>query len=214
MFDIIVIFVVILCVFVSFMRGALKELFGLMGMFLSILLTINHFDFFKTNYMSMKYIESEFVANILSTISVFVIITTAIVIVNSWIMYVLSPIRLGVVDRLSGIFIGVLKGILFSSILFFIIEIYYFTFYTKNESENSDVENILPDWLTDSHSYPLFYTIENNLNKYIPQPLYDKVKKLGHNLNDIVSKKLQNEEKQEDSKQKNKSNKQVHKKDK
>lgn len=202
MFDVIVIFVVILCIFVAFIRGGLKELFGLVGIFLSVMLTINHFGFFKTNYMSMKYIESELVANILSTISIFVIITMAVVIVNSWIMYALSPIRLGAVDRLSGIFVGALKGIIFSSIIFFAVEIYYFTFYAKSDNEDNSTEDVLPIWLTDSHFYPMFHAIEGSLNTYIPQSIYDKIEKLGSNLKDAVNKRLQEKEKQEERKQK------------
>lgn len=200
MFDVIVIFVIILCIFIAFIRGGLKELFGLVGMFLSVVLTINHFDFFKTNYMSMKYIESELVANILSTISIFAIVTLAIIIVNSWIMYVLSPIRLGIIDRFGGIFIGVLKGIIFSSIIFFTIETYYFTFYAKSNNESSNTEDVLPIWLTDSHFYHMFHTIENNLNRYMPQSIHDKIRKLGSNLKDAASKKLQEKESQEESK--------------
>ncbi|WP_339048243.1 CvpA family protein [Candidatus Mesenet endosymbiont of Phosphuga atrata] len=195
MFDVIVIFVIILCIFVAFMRGGLKELFGLVGMFLSVILTINHFDFFKMNYMNTKYIESELVANILSTISICAIITIAIIIVNNWIMYVLNPIRLGVTDRLSGIFVGVLKGIIFSSIIFFAIEVYCFTFYTKSENEGSSAEDVLPGWLTDSHFYPMFHVIENSLNTYVPQSIHSKIEKLGSNLKDAVDKKLQEKEK-------------------
>ncbi|XGA08232.1 MAG: CvpA family protein [Wolbachia endosymbiont of Xenopsylla cheopis] len=213
MLDVIVIFVIILCIFVAFMRGGLKELFGLVGMFLSVILTINHFDFFKMNYMNTKYIESELVANVLSTISIFVIVTTAIIIVNSWIMYVLNPIRLGVTDRLSGIFVGVSKGIIFSSIIFFAIEVYCFTFYTKSENEGSNIEDVLPSWLTDSHFYPMFHAIENSLNTYVPQSIHSKLEKLGSNLKDAVDKKLQEKEKQEEDKQKNKEIKK-HKKDK
>ncbi|WP_339045337.1 CvpA family protein [Candidatus Mesenet endosymbiont of Agriotes lineatus] len=213
MFDVIVIFVIILCVFVAFMRGGLKELFGLVGMFLSVILTINHFDFFKMNYMSMKYMESELVANILSTISIFVIVTVAIIIVNSWIMYVLSPIRLGATDRLSGIFVGALKGIIFSSIIFFTIEVYYFTFYTKSDNKGSSAEDVLPGWLIDSHFYPMFHAIENSLNTYVPQSIYSKIEKLGSNLKDAVDKKLQEKDQQEEDKQKNKEIKK-HKRDK
>ena len=152
----------------------------------------------------MKYIESELVANTFSTFSIFAIITVAAIIVNSWIMYALSPIRLDAAGRLSGIFVGALKGIIFSSIIFFTIDIYYFTFYTKSSNEDSSTEDILPIWLTDSHFYPMFHAIQDGLNTYMPQSIYDKVEKLGSNLKDVVNKKLQEKEKQEERKQKNK----------
>ena len=43
MFDVIVIFVVIFCSLIAFIRGGLKELFGLVGMFLSVKLTLIFF---------------------------------------------------------------------------------------------------------------------------------------------------------------------------
>ena len=91
--------------------------------------------------MSVKYIESELVANTLSTVSIFAIITIAVIIVNSQIMYALSPIRLDAAGRLSGIFVGALKGIIFSSIIFFTIDVYYFIF-TLRAAIRTVVQNI------------------------------------------------------------------------
>ena len=50
----------------------------------------------------------------------------------------------------------------------------------------------------------MFHPIEDGLNTYMPQSIYDKIEKLGSNLKDAVNKKLQEKEKQEERKQKNK----------
>ena len=111
--------------------------------------------------------DSKVILNILSTISVFIILNLIFMIINNWLMYILSPIRLGFIDRVTGIFLGVLKGILLSYVLFFAVHLYCYTVYDKKEygkkEEHSEIkaEDILPNWIINSHSYQaLFVTAE------------------------------------------------------
>ncbi len=189
LFDSLTIFIVVLCVIISVTRGFIKELCALMFLFLSVFLTANHYDFFIPNYS--KYFDSKVILNILSTISVFIILNLMFMIINNWLMYILSPIRLGFIDRVTGIFLGVLKGILLSYVLFFAVYLYCYTVYDKKEygkkEECSEIkaEDILPNWIINSHSYQaLFVTAEEIIDMYVPESLILKIKEIGGEMVD------------------------------
>ncbi|MFP3016414.1 MAG: CvpA family protein [Wolbachia sp.] len=200
LFDSLIIFIVVLCVIISVTRGFIKELCTLMFLFLSIFLTANHYDFFTPNYS--KYFDSKVILNILSTISVFIILNLIFMIINNWLMYILSPIRLGFIDRVTGIFLGVLKGILLSYVLFFAVHLYCYTVYDKKEygkkEEHSEIkaEDILPNWIINSHSYQaLFVTAEEVIDMYVPESLILKIKEIGGEM--VDQEKPKNNKKEE-----------------
>lgn len=176
LFDCLIIFIIMLCVVISVTRGFIKELFAIFFLFLSIFLTVNHYDFFSVNYN--KYFSSELTINIFSTISVFIVLSLIFMIVNNWLMYILSPIRLGLVDRLTGMFLGAIKGIGFSFLVFFAIHLYYSTARGElNEEEEYRSENIIPELIVNSYSYQiLFSNIECTIDTYIPESLILKIK--------------------------------------
>ncbi len=200
LFDSLIIFIVVLCVIISVTRGFIKELCALMFLFLSVFLTANHYDFFTPNYS--KYFDSKVTLNILSTISVFIILNLIFMIINNWLMYILLPIRLGFIDRVTGIFLGVLKGILLSYVLFFAVHLYCYTVYDKKEygkkEEHSEIkaEDILPNWIINSHSYQaLFVTAEEVIDMYVPESLILKIKEIGGEM--VDQEKPKNNKKEE-----------------
>ncbi|MGL9732441.1 MAG: CvpA family protein [Wolbachia sp.] len=182
LFDCIIIFIIVVYVIISIARGFIKELCTLMFLFLSVFLTANHYDFFAINYN--KYFDSKATQNIFSTISVFITLNIIFMIVNNWLMYILSPIRLGLIDRVTGIFVGAFKGVLLSYVLFFAVHLYCYTAYDKKEEQSKiEVENILPNWIINSHSYQaLFLIIEDIVDMYIPESLILKIKEIGKGM--------------------------------
>ncbi|MCV3769226.1 MAG: CvpA family protein [Wolbachia pipientis] len=184
LFDCLIIFIITLCVTISIIRGFIKELCALIFLFLSIFLTINYHDFFAMNYS--KYFNSKTIQNILSTISVFIILNFIFMIVNNWLMYILLPIRLGLIDRITGICIGTLKGILLSHILFSAIYLYCYIMSDKKEEQSkTEIEEVLPNWIINSHSYQtLFITIENIVDMYTSESLILKIKEIGKKMTD------------------------------
>ncbi|BET35882.1 hypothetical protein wScaTNS_10950 [Wolbachia pipientis] len=147
-------------------------------------MTASYYDFFIINYS--KYFDSKVTQNILSTISVFIILNLTFMTMNNWLMYILSPIRLGLMDRVTGIFVGALRGILLSYVLFFAVHLYCHTVYDKKEGESKiDAEDILPNWIINSHSYQaLFVTTEEVINMYVPESLILKIKEIGEEMVD------------------------------
>ncbi|MFP3035587.1 MAG: CvpA family protein [Wolbachia sp.] len=184
LFDCLIIFIIVVCVIISVTRGFIKELCALMFLFLSVFLTANHYDFFAINYN--KYFDSKGTQNILSTISVFIILNLIFMIVNNWLMYILSPIRLGLIDRVTGILVGALRGILLSYVLFFAVHLYCCMAYDKKEEQSKiEAEDILPNWIINSHSYQaLFSTVEDIVDVYIPESLILKIKEIGKGMVD------------------------------
>ncbi|QOD38810.1 CvpA family protein [Candidatus Wolbachia massiliensis] len=184
LFDCLIIFIIVVCVIISATRGFIKELCALMFLFLSVFLTANHYDFFVVNYS--KYFGSKATQNIFSTISVFIMLNLIFMVVNNWLMYILSPIRLGLIDRVTGVFVGALRGILLSYVLFFAVHLYCYTVYDKREEQSKiGAEDILPNWIINSHSYQaLFATIEDIVDMYVPESLILKIKEIGEEMTD------------------------------
>ncbi|MDM8335513.1 CvpA family protein [Wolbachia pipientis] len=184
LFDCLIIFIIVLCIIISVTRGFIKELCALMFLFLSVFLTANHYDFFTINYS--KYFDSKVTQNILSTISVFIILNLIFMIINNWLMFILASIRLGLMDKVTGIFIGALRGILLSYALFFAVHLYCYTAYDKKEKQSKiEVEDVLPNWIINSHSYQaLFATVENIIDMYVPESLILKIKEIGEEITD------------------------------
>ncbi|CCF78010.1 hypothetical protein wOo_01980 [Wolbachia endosymbiont of Onchocerca ochengi] len=195
LFDCLIIFIIILCITISITRGFIKELCALIFLSSSIFLTINHYDFFTINYS--KYFDSKAIQNILSIVSVFIILNFIFMVINNWLMYILSPIRLGLIDRVTGICIGTLRGILLSHILFFVVHLYCYIAYDKKEEKSKiETEEILPNWIIRSHSYQaLFVTIENIVDMYIPESLILKIKEIGEEMTDQEKSKSNKKEK-------------------
>ncbi|WFW29669.1 MAG: CvpA family protein [Wolbachia endosymbiont of Menacanthus eurysternus] len=190
-FDYIIVFIVIIFVIISISRGFIKELCALIFLSLSIFFTFNHYDFFAINYS--KYFDYKITQNVFSTISVFIVLNLIFMIINNFLMYMLLPIRLNLIDRTTGILIGAFKGILLSYILFFAVHLYCYTIYDKRNEEFEKIEDLsatLPTWITNSYSYQVFLSIENIINMYIPDSLILKIEEISKKV--IQSKKANN----------------------
>ncbi|QIT36619.1 colicin V production family protein [Wolbachia endosymbiont of Brugia pahangi] len=166
-----------------------------MFLFLSAFLTANHYDFFTINYS--KYFNSKAMQNIFSTISVFIIFNLIFMIVNNWLMYILAPIRLGLIDRVTGTFVGALRGVLLSYVLFFAMHLYCYTVHDKKEEQSKiEAEDILPNWIINSYSYQaLFATVEDIVDVYVPESLILKIKEIGEGM--ANQEKLKGDKKEE-----------------
>ncbi|WP_167896220.1 CvpA family protein [Wolbachia endosymbiont of Brugia pahangi] len=195
LFDCLIIFIIVVCIIISITRGFIKELCALMFLFLSAFLTANHYDFFTINYS--KYFNSKAMQNIFSTISVFIIFNLIFMIVNNWLMYILAPIRLGLIDRVTGTFVGALRGVLLSYVLFFAMHLYCYTVHDKKEEQSKiEAEDILPNWIINSYSYQaLFATVEDIVDVYVPESLILKIKEIGEGM--ANQEKLKGDKKEE-----------------
>lgn len=180
MLDVITLIILALTTLIAFMRGFIKELFGFIGVILSFILTYYNYDLL-TNIVGIK---SRLVANIASTFFIYIIIIIAISIINSGIMHLMRPLRLGLVDRTLGIMIGVIKGLLFSFLFFMIVQLMYYTFST--DAENTEVEKVLPEWVLHSKVYKPFNYVEQNIDQILPEYIYENIQSFGTQLNNLI----------------------------
>ncbi|WDM85126.1 CvpA family protein [Ehrlichia sp. JZT12] len=185
MLDIAVIGVILLSVIIGVFRGFIKEVFGLCGICVSILLTMQYHDYFSNLYN--QYVTSEVIAGILSTITVFILITVVIIIINGWVMHLLSSARCSVIDRFGGLLIGFMKGVVFCYFLFFIIETSCYALLPKAKED----ENVLPDWFLDSYYYNVFYVFNTYIDEVIPESTHEKIKEVESVVHDMLEKKHQ-----------------------
>jgi len=81
-------------------------------------------------------------------------------------------------DRATGMFLGALKGIMFSYVLFFAV--YLYCHITSDEDKTKEV---LPIWIINSHSYQvLFSTAEDTIDTYVPEQLILKIIEIGQEI--------------------------------
>ena len=188
MLDLAVIGIILLSVIIGVLRGFIKEVFGLASIFMSVLLTVRYRDCFTDLYS--QYITSEIIAGILSAITVFIFITITAIIINGWVMSILSSARCSVVDRFGGLLIGLVKGVVFSYILFFIIQT---SCYALLPAAKED-EEVLPNWFLGSYYYNVFYIFNAYIDEVVPESTHDKIKELESTLQNIIDKKSTNKD--------------------
>ncbi len=171
----------------AFLRGFIKEIFGLIGIILSFVLTYYNYDFFS-NIIGIK---SKLVSNLVSSFMMYMVVIISITIINSAIMYVLKPLRLGVTDRILGLMVGGAKGFVLSFAFFLIIKVIYYTLSTETDKTE---EAVVPNWVLQSRVYVPFHYIENNLDQVLPESVYDNIKEFGDKLSSEITPTLDKEE--------------------
>lgn len=175
MLDIITVVILIISLILGVTRGFVKELFGLICIILAIFITIHNYAFF----IDLLDIQPTKLACIGSTLAVYILTSIVITLVNSWLMHVLKPIRLGRVDKFLGGISGAIKGGLICYLIFAVLQLFYYTF----SSETKLTDKVLPTWITSAYSYPVFKLISNNLDNLVPNYIYEDIEKMSNNFN-------------------------------
>lgn len=139
-FDIAVLIIVLLSSVFATLRGFIKELLVLVSWIGSAAITIYSFPY-AADFMGDWFQDSK-VVNIIAIILVFLGILTLISIVNAMILDNLREMRLGMIDRSTGLLFGLVRGVLIASVIHFAIIILH-----------QDDEG--PDWLTGSETYQI-----------------------------------------------------------
>lgn len=170
MLDFIVLIIIALFILIGVLRGFLKEVFGLAGFIVAILITVYNYNIL----IKIFNIEHNLlVFNIISTVCVFLISMLLMTLLKTWILYALSPIRLGFLDRFLGFFTGALKGMIIAYLLLVIINMYYYAIYYDNYKRYAETDYYLPMWMKGAISYSYFYLpLEAKLNYWIPHKTY------------------------------------------
>jgi membrane protein required for colicin V production len=182
------------------LRGAIKEIFNLIALIVSVLITLYHYDIF----LILFQVTPGPVVNVVSTIGVFIISFIIIMLINAWILYALTPIRLNVVDRFFGFFLGFAKGVIFAYLIFAFINVFYYSLYYNAEDQkqnNNDVYYYLPSWVKGSNIYTILIYLDENINKTIPESVHANIKE----FTESFESKVKNDERKKEIQPKRKS---------
>ena len=180
--DIAVGLIVLFLVVLGFIRGFIKEAFGIAGLMASIGITVMFHDYFFDMYSSR--VQSDALAGVLSGGTVFVGSMTSVILVNSAIMRVLSSLRHGVLDKTAGAIVGFAKGLVVSYFMFFAVETFLYVFAPHSKDSEDRLEVSLPNWFVNTYSYNVFSVTSWYIGGNISDETYDKISEVVHDLID------------------------------
>ncbi|MFV9839117.1 MAG: CvpA family protein [Aaplasma endosymbiont of Hyalomma asiaticum] len=180
--DITVGLVVLFLMVLGFIRGFIKEAFGIAGLVAAVGATVVYRDYFFDIYSAR--VQSDTLAGFFSGITVFVGAMTSAILVNSVIMRILSSLRHGVLDKTAGAVVGFAKGLVISYFIFFAVETFLYVFAPQPKDGDESTVAELPSWFVDTYSYGVFSVTSWYMGSSISDETYDKISIVVHELID------------------------------
>lgn len=157
LFDLIIFTVLGLSAFMGLYKGFIKSLLSLISSALLIIMSYLGFDYIKI--IVSKYVIKNVLANIISGLLSFLISLIITSVINAKFLDFIKEIRGGAIDRIFGIFFGIIRGMAFALIIFAAVIVITTEDFTNQKNIGELVENInhdkFPDWLKLSISYKL-----------------------------------------------------------
>ena len=170
MFDVFVYCILFIFAFIAFLRGFIKELLSIIGHFAAFYLSYAFHDQIKD--FAANYLHIQAIAPMVLYSGAYFALTIALWVVNSIVCMVLIPIRLGFIDRLFGILLGLTKGFVFCFVASVILTAFLSVF---NVAEDDGTEAPLPLWLADSRMYSVFGSVRSYVDKQLQSELLSGV---------------------------------------
>jgi len=121
--DILILVVVALFLIRGAMKDAARQLFSLIGLFLSLLITSQTFPWVVLRLPIAN--SPGFAQSIWAFVTIFLLITIVISLLFWLIQMLLNRLHPTIVDRVASAFIGLVKGILVSCLILFIVIVSY-----------------------------------------------------------------------------------------
>lgn len=183
MFDLVLLFVLLLTVLVGVLRGAIKEVFGAAVVVISVITTYHQGGVF----LELFDVDPGPIVTPLSGISVFITSFVVLSLVSSWIIYLLSPVRLGPVDRMLGALLGALRGIVYCYFLFAFLNIFYYGLNGNDIKDDTEESRYyLPEWLKVARSYNVLNYFDSAFNSVVPEEVFVSLRGYSATLRDDV----------------------------
>lgn len=161
LFDIVVLFLVCASVFLGVYRGFVISAIGILGFFSSILCTI--FLFPLAMDIMLEYVGAGVLANVGSVVIAYIISRVAFWFICDYAVEIVRPFCKGIVDRASGMLLGLIRGVILSTIIFAVFGIV--TSHSAVDAKNalevfSKVkEEDYPNWLRKSNTFNMLYGV-------------------------------------------------------
>lgn len=125
--DYTIIGIITISALISLVRGFIKEALSLIS-WISAFFIASHFYVYISDYFT--YFDEDFFRNAVAIVVLFIATLLVFAVVNHIIGELIKKIGLSGIDRILGIFLGLLRGILFTAALLFIVDT--FTPLSKN----------------------------------------------------------------------------------
>ena len=170
MFDVFVYCILFIFSFIAFLRGFIKELLSIVGHFAAFYFSYAFHDQIKD--FAANYLHIQAIAPMVLYSGAYFALVIALWVVNSIVCMVLLPIRLGFIDRLFGILLGLTKGFAFCFVASVILTAFLSVF---NVAEEEGAEVPLPLWLADSRMYSVFGSVRSYVDKQMQSELLSGV---------------------------------------
>jgi membrane protein required for colicin V production len=121
-FDAIVIVTMVFCLFWGLYRGALKELFSVIGLYLGFYAAFHFYT--DLSRISSTWVSETFALKPLCFLIILACVFIAVVNIGTVILYVLKFKSSGLTQRLMGALLGGFKGIVMVSLLFVLVAVF------------------------------------------------------------------------------------------
>ncbi|MBC8213496.1 MAG: CvpA family protein [Candidatus Marinimicrobia bacterium] len=150
--DVLILVILALFTFFGAKRGFISEVSRIIGLIAGFVLA-NQFHN-EANQFLQQWISNESVCNVISYLAIFIVVVFAVSIIASILQKFFEFILLGWLNRLLGLLLGFIKGMLIVSVLIFVIEAFpttdSFRSRLENDSRLYNICNGLKEWVIDS----------------------------------------------------------------
>ena len=171
LFDIVILTIIALSSLMGAYKGFTKITINLIGIIASIAFAIFIYPYAKT--LLSEYIGNKLVTSVVSGIASYIISLIIFTFLTSKIILLFCGISGGVVDRSLGLIIGIVRGLLFSLVVFSIVAILSSVSYKEVKLSEDLVQNLssekYPSWLSSSVTSPYLEDILKCFVENIPQ---------------------------------------------
>ncbi|MGB9667538.1 MAG: CvpA family protein [Thermosulfidibacteraceae bacterium] len=120
-FDLITLVLVVIFAFSGFRKGLIRELLSLTGTFISLFVAYKFNNSFYLKVLSVSFVNSELIGRMLAFITLFLITKLVIMFLTQMVETGLKVIHLTIANRISGLVIGIIKGLTIASFIFILV---------------------------------------------------------------------------------------------
>lgn len=180
LFDIVILTIIALSSLMGAYKGFTKITINLIGIISSIAFAVFIYSYAKTLFS--EYIGNNLVVSVVSGIASYMISLIIFTFLASKIILLFCGISGGVVDRSLGLVIGIIRGLLFSLVIFSVVAILASVSYKEADLSEDLVQNLSPEkypsWLSSSVTSPYLEEILKRFVEIIPQKILRSIDSL------------------------------------
>lgn len=189
LFDILIIIITSVSSLLGIYRGMINITMNLLGFIASIFVAIVLTPY--VNILFSSYIKNELASTILSGISAYIVSLVFFTLLVSKTLPLFACVSKGVIDRLSGLVIGAVRGVLISLFIFAVLAVFTSGTYMGAKKAEDLVYNLsskeYPDWLKDSVTAPYLEVLSKKVVSLMPHTMLDSIKMPSNLEEDVVN---------------------------